>query len=510
MHDLPGVGENLQDHLEVYVQHSSLQPVSMAPYFKMQNRPKVGLEWLLRKSGPGATNHFEAGGFARSNDEVGWPNLMYHFLPIAIRYDGTVPEGGGGHGYQVHVGPMYSDVRGTCKAVSPDPRKHPALRFNYLSTPNDRREWIEAIRVTRKILSQPAFAPYDGGELSPGKEVDTDEQILDWVARDAETALHPSCTCRMGDDDMAVTDPRSLRVHGLDGLRVVDAAVFPYVTNGNIYAPVMMVAEKAADLILGNALPAERTEWYRHKPAATARANRRCPRPPAELRLAEGHRFASMALRAFPVLYAKDVEPVAAFYSDLGFAEHARLPAREGRRQRSLGRVPEITARRKRDRSTPRVDESQLEDAGAGRAGRGRAEHEVAEAVGGELRAVAANRLQHVGMSADHGVGPGGQRERREAPLTAVLDSRALDSPVERGHHHVRTPACPPHAARDVSGRGLLSAGAVRSCEERRGQDVREAYERDLRRAARPPWARRPRPGSRRRRPPSFRGGAPA
>jgi choline dehydrogenase len=240
----------------------------------------VGLEWLLRKSGPGATNHFEAGGFARSNDEVGWPNLMYHFLPIAIRYDGTVPEAGGGHGYQVHVGPMYSDVRGTCKAVSPDPRKHPALRFNYLSTPNDRREWIEAIRITRKILSQPAFAPFNGGELSPGKEVETDEQILDWVARDAETALHPSCTCRMGDDDMAVTDPRSLRVHGLDGLRVVDAAVFPYVTNGNIYAPVMMVAEKAADLILGNTpLPAERTEWYRHKPAAKPEADQEMSAP---------------------------------------------------------------------------------------------------------------------------------------------------------------------------------------------------------------------------------------
>jgi choline dehydrogenase len=271
VHDLPGVGENLQDHLEVYIQHTSLQPVSMAPYFKMKNRPKVGLEWLLRKSGPGATNHFEAGGFVRSNDEVGWPNLMYHFLPIAIRYDGTVPEGGGGHGYQVHVGPMYSDVRGTCKAVSSDPRKHPALRFNYLSTGNDRREWIEAVRVTRKILSQPAFAPYDGGELSPGSEVETDEQILDWVAKDAETALHPSCTCRMGDDDMAVTDPRSLRVHGMDGLRVVDAAVFPYVTNGNIYAPVMMVAEKAADMILGNTpLPAETTEWYRHTPAGAS------------------------------------------------------------------------------------------------------------------------------------------------------------------------------------------------------------------------------------------------
>jgi choline dehydrogenase len=264
---LPGVGENLQDHLEVYIQHSSTQPVSMAPYFKMHNRPKVGLEWLLRKSGPGATNHFEAGGFVRSNDEVEWPNLMYHFLPIAIRYDGTVPEGGGGHGYQVHVGPMYSDVRGTCKAVSSDPRKHPALLFNYLSTGNDRREWIEAVRVTRKILGAPAFEPFSGGELSPGAEVETDEQILDWVAKDAETALHPSCTCRMGTDDMAVVDPLTMKVHGLEGLRVVDASVFPYVTNGNIYAPVMMTAEKAADLILGRTpLPAEPVEYYRHEP----------------------------------------------------------------------------------------------------------------------------------------------------------------------------------------------------------------------------------------------------
>jgi choline dehydrogenase len=265
--DLPGVGENLQDHLEVYIQHSSTQPVSMAPYFKMHNRPKVGLEWLLRKSGPGATNHFEAGGFVRSNDEVKWPNLMYHFLPIAIRYDGTVPEGGGGHGYQVHVGPMYSDVRGTCRAVSSDPGRHPALLFNYLSTGNDRREWIEAVRVTRKILGAPAFEPFSGGELSPGAEVETDEQILDWVAKDAETALHPSCTCRMGMDDMAVVDPLTMKVHGLEGLRVVDASVFPYVPNGNIYAPVMMTAEKAVDLILERApLPAEPVEYYRYEP----------------------------------------------------------------------------------------------------------------------------------------------------------------------------------------------------------------------------------------------------
>src|SRR4051794_14213661 len=206
--DLPGVGENLQDHLEVYVQHRATQPVSMAPYFAMRRRPAVGLQWLLRKTGPGATNHFEAGGFVRGNNRVRYPNLMYHFLPIAVRYDGTLPPGGGGHGYQVHVGPMYSDVRGSVKAVSADPRAKPALRFNYLSTENDRREWVEAIRVTRKILSQPAWGELDGGELSPGAAVESDEQILDWVAADAETALHPSCTCRMGTDPLSVVDPR--------------------------------------------------------------------------------------------------------------------------------------------------------------------------------------------------------------------------------------------------------------------------------------------------------------
>jgi choline dehydrogenase len=264
--DLPGVGENLQDHLEVYVQHACTQPVSMAPYFAMRRRPAVGLEWLLRKTGPGATNHFEAGGFVRSNDEVKYPNLMYHFLPIAVRYDGTLPPGGGGHGYQVHVGPMYSDVRGSVKAVSADPRVKPALRFNYLSTENDRREWIEAIRVTRKILAQPAWAGLDGGELSPGAEVESDEQILKWVAADAETALHPSCTCRMGTDSQAVVDPLTMKVHGVEGLRVVDASVFPYVTNGNIYAPVMMTAEKSADLITGKTpLGAEPVEFYRHR-----------------------------------------------------------------------------------------------------------------------------------------------------------------------------------------------------------------------------------------------------
>jgi choline dehydrogenase len=268
--DLPGVGENLQDHLEVYVQYACTQPVSVQPALKKWKRPFIGAQWLFLRSGPGATNHFEAGGFVRSNDDVAYPNLMFHFLPLAIRYDGTSPAGK--HGYQVHVGPMYSDARGSVKIVSTDPRAHPALRFNYLSTAQDRREWVESIRVARRILNQPAFDPYNGGETSPGPGVETDEQILDWVARDAETALHPSCTCRMGTDGRSVVDPETMRVHGLDGLRVVDASVFPYVPNGNIYAPVMMVAERAADLIAGNTplAPAE-VEFYRHAERAASR-----------------------------------------------------------------------------------------------------------------------------------------------------------------------------------------------------------------------------------------------
>jgi choline dehydrogenase len=269
VHDLPGVGENLQDHLEVYVQCSSKLPVTLAPAFKWRARPLVGLKWLLFKSGPGASNHFEAGGFIRSNDDVAYPNVMFHFLPIAVRYDGTAPKG---HGYQLHVGPMYSDARGSVKIASRDPRVHPALRFNYLSTDQDRREWVECVRAARAILGQPAFDPFNGGELSPGSSVETDEEILGWVARDAETALHPSCTCRMGIDAGAVVDPSTLRVHGVDGLRVVDASVLPYVTNGNIYAPVMMVAERAADLIRGNTpLAAARTEFYRHAVEAPSR-----------------------------------------------------------------------------------------------------------------------------------------------------------------------------------------------------------------------------------------------
>jgi choline dehydrogenase len=262
--DVPGVGEHLQDHLEVYIQYASKLPVSIAPGLKWRNRPRVGAEWLFLRKGLGATNHFEAGGFVRSNDDVDYPNLMFHFLPIAIRYDGSAPTKG--HGYQVHIGPMYSDARGTLKLKSTDPWEHPAMLFNYLSTDQDRREWVESIQVARTILTQPAFDPFNAGELSPGPEVESDQQILDWVAKDAETALHPSCTARMGIDDMSVLDPLTMGVHGVDGLRVVDASSMPYVTNGNIYAPVMMLAEKAADLILGNTpLPPSTAPYYRYR-----------------------------------------------------------------------------------------------------------------------------------------------------------------------------------------------------------------------------------------------------
>jgi choline dehydrogenase len=268
---LPGVGENLQDHLEVYIQYESKLPVSIQPHLAHWKKPWIGLQWLFRR-GPGSSNHFEAGAFVKSNPNESYPNLMFHFLPIAIRYDGTSPRKPDGsnakieHGYQVHVGPMYSDARGTVKITTTDPTTHPAVQFNYLSTEQDRREWIEAVRTARRILTQPAFEPMNAGEISPGSAVETDEEIMAWVAKDSETALHPSCTTKIGaqGDPMAVLDPDSMKVWGTEGLRVVDAGCMPNVSNGNTYAPTMMIAEKAADLILGNTpLPPDHTEVYR-------------------------------------------------------------------------------------------------------------------------------------------------------------------------------------------------------------------------------------------------------
>ena len=261
--DLPGVGEDLQDHLEVYVQYACTQPVSLYPALAWWRQPWIGAKWLFGRSGIGASNQFEGGGFIRSNDRVDSPNVQFHFLPIAIRYDGSAPNPG--HGYQVHVGPTLSDARGWVRIRSSDPDEHPSIRFNYLSTEQDRREWVESIRCTRRIMTQPAFEPFRGAELVPGAEVETDEELLSFVAREGESAYHPSCTCRMGTDDGAVTDAE-LRVRGLQGLRVVDASVMPSITNGNIYAPVLMIAEKAADIIRGDTpLEPSTAPFYRHQ-----------------------------------------------------------------------------------------------------------------------------------------------------------------------------------------------------------------------------------------------------
>ncbi|MGK9045381.1 choline dehydrogenase [Mammaliicoccus vitulinus] len=262
---LPGVGENFEDHLEVYVQHASSKPVSEQPSLNKFKMPFIGLQWIFGRKGPAASNHFEGGGFVRSNDSVEYPNLMFHFLPLAVRYDGQKADAK--HGFQVHIGPMYSNSRGSLKIKSKDPFVKPAIRFNYLSTKEDEQEWIEAIKVARNILTQPALAPYNDGEISPGPSVQTDEEILDWVKKDAETALHPSCSAKMGpaSDPMAVVDPETMKVHGMENLRVVDASAMPRTTNGNIHSPVLMLAEKAADIIRGKKpLEPEEIDYYKH------------------------------------------------------------------------------------------------------------------------------------------------------------------------------------------------------------------------------------------------------
>ena len=263
--DLPGVGENFEDHLEVYVQHKSKEPISLQPSLNKLKMPWIGMQWLFARKGAAASNHFEGGGFVRSNEDVDYPNLMFHFLPIAVRYDGQ--KAPVAHGYQVHVGPMYSNSRGHLKIKSKDPFEKPEFIFNYLSTEEDKREWVEAIQVARNILNQSAMDQYNGGEISPGPEVQTPEEIIDWVKRDGETALHPSCSAKMGpaSDPMSVVDPETMKVHGMENLRVVDASAMPRTTNGNIHAPVLMMAEKAADIIRGKELLApEYVDYYQH------------------------------------------------------------------------------------------------------------------------------------------------------------------------------------------------------------------------------------------------------
>ncbi|MBQ56992.1 MULTISPECIES: choline dehydrogenase [Pseudomonas] len=260
VHDLPGVGENLQDHLEMYLQYACKQPVSLYPALQWWNQPKIGAEWMFLGKGVGASNQFEAGGFIRSRPEFEWPNIQYHFLPVAINYNGSnaVKE----HGFQAHVGSMRSPSRGRVRAKSKDPRQHPSILFNYMSHEQDWQEFRDGIRITREIMSQVALDPYRGRELSPGVNVNSDAELDEFVRQHAETAFHPSCTCKMGTDDMAVVDGEG-RVHGLDGLRVVDASIMPLITTGNLNAPTIMIAEKIADKIRGRApLPRSTAPYY--------------------------------------------------------------------------------------------------------------------------------------------------------------------------------------------------------------------------------------------------------
>ncbi|MBA1146313.1 choline dehydrogenase [Ectothiorhodospiraceae bacterium WFHF3C12] len=258
--DMPGVGQNLQDHLEVYVQYECTRPITLYSALKPWNQALIGLEWLVMRKGLGATNHFESGGFIRSEPGVRFPNIQYHFLPMAISYDGSSTADT--HGYQAHVGPMRPESRGSVTLRSADPKAAPRILFNYMATERDRREMRDAVKLTREILQQAPLAPYRGRELEPGPDVTSDDAIDAWVRKMGESAYHPSCTCRMGDDDGAVVDGQG-RVHGLEGLRVVDASIMPRITTGNLNAPTIMMAEKIADVVRGREpLPRADAGWY--------------------------------------------------------------------------------------------------------------------------------------------------------------------------------------------------------------------------------------------------------
>jgi len=253
LHDLPGVGENLQDHLEFYLQMECPQPITLYSAMNPLAKALIGARWLAFRDGLGATNHFESCGFIRSRAGVPYPDIQYHFLPLAVAYDGSSMADR--HGYQAHVGPMRSKSRGNVTLRSADPHEAPAIRFNYMSHPDDWAEMRACVRLTREIFAQDALKPYTGKEIQPGADVVTDEQIDTFLARKVESAYHPSCTCRMGanGDPMAVLDPE-LRVRGLEGLRVVDSSAMPAITTGNLNAPTIMLAEKGADHILGRGM----------------------------------------------------------------------------------------------------------------------------------------------------------------------------------------------------------------------------------------------------------------
>ncbi len=261
IHDLPGVGENLQDHLEFYFQVASLEPITLYSWQGLLGRAVVGAKWLAFRDGLGATNHFETGGFIRSRAGVEYPDIQYHFLPLAVSYDGKhlATE----HGFQAHVGPMRSKSKGWVRLKSADPHEHPRIFFNYMSHPDDWTEMRACVRLTREIFAQAAFDPYRGREIQPGSHVTSDEDIDAFIREKVESAYHPSCTCRMGasDDPLAVVDPET-RVIGLEALRIADSSIMPSITTGNLNAPTIMIGEKAADHILGNELlPASNAEY---------------------------------------------------------------------------------------------------------------------------------------------------------------------------------------------------------------------------------------------------------
>jgi len=247
-HHLPGVGQNLQDHLEFYFQYKCKQPITLNGKLGLISKGLIGARWLLTRSGLGATNHFESCAFIRSKPGVEWPDIQYHFLPAAMRYDGK--SAFAGHGFQVHVGHNKPKSRGAVTIQSADPRVAPKIQFNYLQHQDDIEGFRACVRLTREIIEQSAFDEYRDDEIQPGKEVQTDEQIDAFVRQSVESAYHPSCSCKMGEDDMAVVNSYT-QVRGLTGLRVVDSSIFPTIPNGNLNAPTIMVAEKAADLILG-------------------------------------------------------------------------------------------------------------------------------------------------------------------------------------------------------------------------------------------------------------------
>jgi choline dehydrogenase len=260
--DRPGVGENLQDHLEFTLQVASKQPITLFSHTGLVSRALIGAEWLLRGRGLGASNHFEAGGFIRSRAGVRYPDIQFHFLPMAVAYDGSTLAKE--HGFQAHVGPMRSKSRGSVRLKSPDPGELPRIQFNYMSHPEDWIEMRACVRLTREIFAQPAFDPYRGREIKPGSKCVSDEAIDAFVRDHVDSGYHPSCSCKMGSpaDLSAVVDPET-RVIGVEALRVVDSSIMPSITNGNLNAPTIMLAEKAADMILGRApLPASNAPYY--------------------------------------------------------------------------------------------------------------------------------------------------------------------------------------------------------------------------------------------------------